>query len=200
MNEKIIIFASSNPGKLKEVKAMLEEENIKIMYLKDFPKVDEPIEDGNSFLENATIKAKYYYNHFKLPVLCDDSGLVVNALNGEPGIYSARYASKSVNQDLENMKKLLGKLKNIKNRDAYFNCTIVYYDGNNFKNANGKLEGVIIDTPKGNNGFGYDPIFVPNGYDKTLAEMTSDEKNKISHRHNALMKMSNFIKNELFNN
>lgn len=200
MNEKIIIFASSNPGKLKEVKAMLEEENIKIMYLKDFPKVDEPIEDGNSFLENATIKAKYYYNHFKLPVLCDDSGLVVNALNGEPGIYSARYASKSVNQDFENMKKLLGKLKNIKNRDAYFNCTIVYYDGNNFKNTNGKLEGVIIDTPKGDNGFGYDPIFVPNGYDKTLAEMTSDEKNKISHRHNALMKMSNFIKNELFNN
>lgn len=197
MKEKIIIFASSNPGKLKEVKAILEEEQIVIKYLKDFPQIDEPVEDGNTFLENAKIKAVYYYNHFKCPVLCDDSGLVVEALNGEPGIFSARYAGVKVNQDQENVNKLLNKIKNYKNRNAYFNCTMVYYNGKKFIFTNGRLEGSIIDTPSGVNGFGYDPIFVPKGYHQTLAEMTSLEKNQISHRHNALIKISKLLKNEL---
>lgn len=199
MKENIIIFASGNKGKLKEVKAILEQQNIKIKYLKDFDSIEEPVEDGSSFLENAIIKAKYYFNHFNCPVLCDDSGLVVEALNGEPGIYSARYAGTKINQDQENIKKLLKNLENINERNAYFSCTMVYYDGKEIKFSNGKLEGKIIDLPKGVNGFGYDPIFIPTGYNKTLAELSSVEKNAISHRHNALLKMAELIKNELNN-
>ncbi len=196
MKNQTIIFASSNVGKLREVKAMLEAEKIEIKYLKDFSQVSEPIEDGKTFLENAIIKAKYYYEQFKLPVLCDDSGLVVEALNGEPGVYSARYASATTNQDAENINKLLAKMEGITNRSAYFNCTMVYYDGKNLFQTTGKIVGMIIAEQKGSNGFGYDPVFVPMGYDVTLAELSEMEKNKISHRHEALFKMRELLEKQ----
>lgn len=189
-----MIFASGNQGKLKEVKAILEAEGIEIKCLKDFKPVDEPVEDGLTFLDNAKIKAIYYYQIFKTPVLCDDSGLMVDALNGEPGVYSARYANVVAHQDTENIKKLLHNLHNISNRTASFVCTMVYFDGTNLYYTEGKLEGQIVDVPRGSNGFGYDPVFMPNGYDQTIAELDSDLKNKISHRHHALIKMERILK------
>lgn len=192
--KKIIVFATSNYGKLAEVKAMIDSNNIELRCLKDFPAIAEPVEDGTTFLENATIKAKYYYEHLNYPVLCDDSGLSVNALNGEPGVYSARYAGVKINQDVENMKKLLNKLNNVSDRLAHFNCTMVYYNGVDLYSTEGILNGQIIDSPRGTNGFGYDPIFMPLGYSKTLAELNQEEKNHISHRHLALIKMVEILK------
>lgn len=193
-NKKVIIFATGNYGKLNEVKTMLNSEDIEVKCLKDFPPIIEPEEIGKTFFENASIKAKYYYDYLKCPVLCDDSGLVVDALNGEPGVYSARYAGIDENRDFENIKKLLSNLKGVNNRNAHFNCTMVYYNGSEYFATEGILEGRIIDTPKGNNGFGYDPIFVPNGSIQTLAELNQNQKNEISHRHNALIKMVDILK------
>ena len=188
---KKILFATSNKGKLLEVEKILKEYNIEVLSLNDFRKVDEPIEDKETFFENAMIKAKYYFDLFNVPVLADDSGLCVKELNYAPGVYSARYAGvdDKALKDEANINKLLNELKNIENPFAFFESVIVYYSKDLIIDVNGRVEGTIIKEKRGTNGFGYDPIFVPNGYDETLAEMTLEKKNKLSHRANALKKL-----------
>lgn len=192
--KKKIIFATKNIGKLKEVSQILGEEEIELLSLNDFNNVEEIIEDGLTFHENAVKKAKFVYNKFKLPVIADDSGLVVDQLNGEPGIYSARYAGKNAS-DEENNAKLLAKLKDFPQpHKAKFVCSAVYYDGVNLFSANGDITGQIIHQPRGKNGFGYDPLFLPDGYNQTTAELSLEEKNKISHRSKAFKSLLKMMK------
>lgn len=196
---KKILFATSNRGKLVEVKKILNEYDIEVLSLNDFKEVPEPLEDKETFLENAMIKAKYYHELFNVAVIADDSGLCVKELNYAPGVYSARYAGiddKRLKDDA-NMNKLLNELKHIPHPNAYFESVIVYYSKGLIIDVNGKVEGTIIKEKRGTNGFGYDPVFLPNGYDKTLAEMTLDEKNKLSHRSRALMKLKDHF-DEIF--
>ena len=194
---KEILFATSNKGKVKEVKQILEKENIIVKSLLDFEPIEEPIEDGLTFYDNAVIKAKYYYNIFKIPVLTDDSGLEVFSLNNEPGVFSARYSGclDPSLKDQKNIDKLLDNLKGIEDRGAQFRCSMVFYDGNSILSTDGIVLGKIIDEQCGNNGFGYDPIFLPDGYKETLSSISLEEKNKISHRYKALIKMVEKLRN-----
>jgi XTP/dITP diphosphohydrolase len=192
-----IIFASQNKGKVKEVVHILFDLNIEIISLADLNEQIEIIEDGDSFEANALIKAKQVYNKFKLPTIADDSGLVVKQLNGAPGIYSARYAGKDGN-DKTNNKKLLEELKSYPEPHiAKFVCAAVYFDGQEHHTAVGEFKGRIIDEEKGNYGFGYDPLFVPDGYSITSAEMKPELKNSISHRFNAFNKLKKYFLNEI---
>ena len=190
---KKIIFASQNTGKVKEVVQILLELNIEIISLADLNEQIDIVEDGDSFEANALIKAKQVYNKFKLPTIADDSGLVVEQLNGAPGIYSARYAGEDGN-DKDNNKKLLDELKKYPEPHiAKFVCAAVYYDGQEHHTAVGEFKGRIIDEEKGKNGFGYDPLFVPDGYSITSAEMKPELKNSISHRFNAFNKLKKIL-------
>lgn len=196
-----IVIGSHNKGKIKEFKSLFEKYGIEVLSVSDFDNITEPVEDGLTFSENALIKAKGYYEQIKLPVLCDDSGLCIEALNLEPGIYSARYSSDITNNptDYTNCVKLLSKLENVTNRKGYFECHICYYDGINIITGVGHMDGSIANEIKGSNGFGYDPLFIPEGYSNTFAELGTDFKCTISHRHKALVDFINnfevFIKN-----
>ncbi len=150
-------------------------------------------ENGNTFIENAIIKAKTVFNKMNLPVIADDSGLIVEEL-GEPGIFSARYAGINAT-DEENNKKLIKKIKNISNRKAYFECALAFIDnsGNIFK-AIERCYGEVIDSPKGDKGFGYDPIFFIPELNKTMAELDLSVKNKISHRGKAFKKLVEILR------
>ena len=147
--------------------------------------------DGKTFEENALIKAKTYYNKYHLPTISDDSGLVVKALNGAPGIYSKRYSG---GNDQDNINLLLKKLKNEKDRSAFFECAICYYDGDAHYFI-GKCHGDIGFIPEGDDGFGYNPIFLYNG--KSFAQISLDEKNKISHRARAINEFVKYIKEKI---
>ena len=194
---KKIVFASQNKGKVKEVVQILNGLDIEIISLADMNEQFEIIEDGDSFEANALIKAKQVYNKFKLPTIADDSGLVVEQLNGAPGIYSARYAGEDANDEANN-KKLLDELKNYPEPHiAKFICAAVYYDGEELHTAMGEVNGRIIDDEQGSYGFGYDPLFVPDGYSITSAEMKPSLKNSISHRFNAFIKLKKYLINEL---
>ena len=194
---KKIIFASQNKGKVKEVVQILNGLDIDIISLADMNDQIEIIEDGDSFEANALIKAKQVYNKFKLPTIADDSGLVVDQLNGAPGIYSARYAGEDGNDEANN-KKLLDELNNYPEPHiAKFVCAAVYYNGEEVHTATGEFNGRIIDEEKGQHGFGYDPLFVPDGYSITSAEMEPSIKNSISHRFNAFNKLKKYLINEL---
>ena len=191
---KTIIFASQNKGKVKEVVQILNGLDIEIISLADMNEQIEIIEDGDSFEANALIKAKQVYNKFKLPTIADDSGLVVDQLNDAPGIYSARFAGEDGNDEANN-KKLLDELKNyLEPHIAKFVCAAVYYDGEEVHTAIGEFNGRIIDEEHGSYGFGYDPLFVPDGYSITSAEMKPSLKNSISHRFNAFNKLKNILK------
>ena len=186
-----LIFATSNQNKVLEIQKILPKKfNIKSLkdlnYFEDIPENETTIEG------NAVFKAKYIYKKFNINVFADDTGLEVEALNGEPGVHSARYAGKSRNSE-KNIKKLLKNLKNIKNRNARFKTVIALIIDNKLHIFSGIVEGYILDSPKGNNGFGYDPIFCPNGFDKSFAELTLKEKNLISHRSLAMKKLIDFI-------
>lgn len=177
-----VIFASQNKGKVAEVKKIFEGIDIEILSLSDFDEKFEIIEDGLTFEENAKIKAKAIYDRFKMPTLGDDSGLVVDHLNGAPGVFSARYAGEDATDKMNN-DKLIQMLKPLEEpHTARFVCSAVYYDGNDFLCTSGAMEGKIVLSPKGDNGFGYDPLFIAEGYDKTNGELSLDEKNMISHR------------------
>ena len=194
---KKIIFASQNKGKVKEVVQILNGLDIDIISLADMNDQIEIIEDGDSFEANALIKAKQVYNKFKLPTIADDSGLVVDQLNGAPGIYSARYAGEDGNDEANN-KKLLDELNNYPEPHiAKFVCAAVYCDGEEVHTATGEFIGRIIDKEHGTHGFGYDPLFVPDGYSITSAEMEPPLKNSISHRFNAFNKLKKYLINEL---
>lgn len=179
---KKLIFATGNKGKLKEVKKIFSETDYEIISLYDLGDVPEIIEDGDTYEANALIKAKAIYEIYKMHVIADDSGLSVEQLNGEPGVYSARYAGENCTYD-DNNKKILEVLKPYPSpHKAKFVCSAVHYDGANITRAFGELHGQITSEFKGEHGFGYDPIFVPDGSSRTLAQYSSEEKNEISHR------------------
>ncbi len=182
---KKIIFASGNKGKIAEVRKILGELDIPILSLHDINFEGDIEETGTSFEENAKIKAIEIFNNYKLPTIADDSGLVVEQLNGEPGIYSARYAGID-SDDAANNVKLLENLSIIPEpHRAKFVCSAVYYSGEETYSATGEVNGKIISKARGINGFGYDPLFVPDGYSKTMAELDPEIKNSISHRFKA---------------
>jgi len=193
-----ILVASTNPGKLKELREMLEGD-IEWVGLSDFPDISEIEEDGTTFAENARKKSIGYAKATGLWTLADDSGLVVDALGGQPGVKSARFAQSHRGDrkdrkeiDKMNIEKLLALLKNIpkEKRQARFVCCLCLAGpGKVLIETKGEVEGVIINEPAGDNGFGYDPVFFVPRLNKTVAQMTSDEKNSISHRGNALRKL-----------
>ena len=186
-----LIFATSNQNKVLEIQKILPKK-FNIKSLKDLNYFEDVPENENTIEGNAIFKAKYIYEKFNINVFADDTGLEVEALNGEPGVHSARYAGTTRNSE-KNIKKLLKNLKNIKNRNAQFKTVIALIIDNKLHIFSGIVEGYILDSPKGNNGFGYDPIFCPNGFDKSFAELTLKEKNLISHRSLAMKKLIDFI-------
>ncbi len=184
-----IIIATTNQGKLREIKKILKGIPFELLSMTDFEKIPEVIEDRDTFQGNAEKKAFEIYHIFKIPVIADDSGLAVDQLNGSPGVYSARYSGEN-STDEKNNEKLISELKGLPSpHPARFISVAVYYDGNNYISASGELIGRIILHPKGHNGFGYDPLFVPEGYTSTLAELSIEEKNSISHRAKAFNKL-----------
>jgi XTP/dITP diphosphohydrolase len=190
---KKIIFASKNEGKVKEVRYILSGIEAEILSLNDVGFKDEIPETEDTFEGNAKIKAKIIYDEFKLPTIADDSGIIATQLGNEPGVFSARYAGENAT-DEENNKKLIEKLKNFPEpHRGKFICVAVYYYGNDFIVAMGEVVGEIINLPRGNNGFGYDPLFLPDGYDKTTAELPPEIKNKISHRYKAFSQLKKYL-------
>ncbi|MGB9621481.1 MAG: RdgB/HAM1 family non-canonical purine NTP pyrophosphatase [Brevinematia bacterium] len=193
---KKILIGTTNKSKIIEIKEILSQvlDNVEFLSLNNLTKVKEPEEKGKTFFENSLIKAKYYYSIFKIPVLTDDSGLEVFALNGEPGVRSARYAGENPTQkDLIN--KLLRNLEGKENREARFVCVAIFmFDKDKYIFAEGTVKGTITYEPRGSYGFGYDPVFLPEGYDKTFAELGPEIKNKISHRRNAFISLALKIK------
>ena len=193
-----IILASNNPGKIKEFREILSKYNIDIVSLKELGFNDDIVEDGLTFMENALIKAKTIYERYNIAVIADDSGLCVDALNGAPGIYSARYGG--VETDLDRTNLVLQHMKDKTNRNAHFHCSIVLYLGENiYKHFEGKVYGTIDYEVKGENGFGYDVIFIPNGYKDTFGVIDSEIKNKISHRAHAIKGLIDYFEHD-FNN
>ena len=189
-----IILATSNPHKLEEINAINTNNNIVFDVVKgNF----EPDEAGKDFKENALIKAQEASKIMKTYCLADDSGLCVDVLEGRPGIHSARYAA----TQKEKIEKLLNEMKNVPYdwRGAHFTCSMVLTDkdGNQIHSETGKVYGYIDDEPKGENGFGYDPIFFIPKYNKTMAELPEETKNSISHRANALIPMLKWIEENL---
>lgn len=186
-----LIFATSNQNKVLEIQKILPKK-FNIKSLKDLNYFEDVPENETTIEGNAIFKAKYIYEKFNINVFADDTGLEVEALNGEPGVHSARYAGTTRNSE-KNIQKLLKNLKNIKNRNARFKTVIALIINNKVHTFSGIVEGYILDSPMGNNGFGYDPIFCPNGFDKSFAELTLKEKNLISHRSLAMKKLIDFI-------
>ena len=184
-----LIIASNNKHKVQEIKQILGDRFEDILSLSQAGVDHETIENGSTFVENALKKAREISKITGLAALADDSGLCVNALDGAPGIYSARYAGEesSALRDSANNALLLKNLMGVSDRSAHFCCSValVYPDGREVI-AEGFMKGRIIETPYGEGGFGYDPLFVPDGETCTVAQMTDDEKNAISHRANAL--------------
>lgn len=192
-----LLVASTNDGKIKEIREQLKDFDFEIIALEKFPQLQDIKEDGGSFKENALKKARLSAKETGLLTLADDSGLEVDALDGRPGIYSARYSGKNAS-DEKNNEKLLEELKGVpeEKRSARFRCVMAIYDPvNDYKvTVAGKCEGRILESPRGKNGFGYDPLFYVNSEKKAMAEISSDKKNEISHRAVALNKMKKVIK------
>ena len=190
-----LIFATSNSNKLKEIKNLLPKE-ICINDLNSLNFFEEIPENENSIKKNAEFKANFIHSKYNINVFADDTGLEVEMLNGEPGVYSARYAGEECDSN-KNMEKLLKKLINKKNRKARFKTIIALVLNNKLHHFEGIVNGTIAHSKKGDKGFGYDPIFIPEGYKKSFAELSLNEKNEISHRSIAVKKLINFIKNQL---
>lgn len=199
---KKLIIASNNQGKIKEIKKILEDISIEVLSLKDIGLDIDVEEDGITFEENAKKKSEEIYkelikrNISDFIVMSDDSGLEVEYLNGEPGVYSARYAGEHGN-DSENNYKLLEKLKGIsyEDRKARFVCVLALINDNNeYKYVEGIVEGYILEDGRGDDGFGYDPLFFYEPLNKTFSELTMEEKNSVSHRGKALKEIKDIIK------
>ena len=185
-----IVIATHNNDKVLEIKEAFLNFKLELVTLKDFPEIGEIIEDGNSLQENALIKARTVFKHTHLPSWGDDTGLEVDALNGEPGIYSARYAGESCSYS-DNVNKLIKNMQSIpeKQRTAQFKTAIAYVSENMELVSEGVVEGLIAITPKGVGGFGYDPVFYVPEKGKTYSEMNMKEKNQVSHRGKAINNM-----------
>jgi XTP/dITP diphosphohydrolase len=194
LTEKIIL-ATKNPNKVQEIREIFQ--NNSLVGLDSYPEIEEIEETGKTFKDNALLKATGYFNQLNLPVIAEDSGLVVPALQGAPGIYSARYAGPQTNAE-KNNRKLLREMENTPDgqRFAYFICCAVYFDSKRAITAEGHVEGEITREPRGISGFGYDPVFLIPQYDMTFAELGTAIKNQISHRRLALQALRNKI--ELF--
>jgi len=192
---KELVIATRNEGKLKEIRQLLSGCVDEILSLADFPDLPDIIEDGVSFEENALKKAGLTALNLGKPVLADDSGLCVDALGGKPGIFSSRFAGEDAD-DEKNNAKLLAELAGVPSdrRSASFRCVIALCFPDGLRHTfSGELKGFILEKGKGSSGFGYDPLFLVHEYDKTLAELTSEIKNRISHRGKALEKLKDFL-------
>jgi XTP/dITP diphosphohydrolase len=192
-----LLVATRNAHKTREIQKMLGRE-FEVQDLAAYPDIPETIESGKTFAENAILKAVAVSKEHPGLVIADDSGLEVDALGGAPGIFSARYAGKHAT-DKENVAKLLRELARMdpprQQRGARFCCVIALArDGKLLSTFDGVVEGRIVDSPRGKQGFGYDPVFVPNGFAETFAELSADRKNRISHRAKALKKVKQYLR------
>ena len=189
----ILVFATNNAHKVEEVQAMVGEA-FELKSLADIGCDVDVEEIGTTFVANASIKSRYIHEHYGLNCFADDSGLVVDALNGEPGVYSARYSGQRDPQ--LNLELVLEKMAGQQDRSARFVSVIsLIWNGEEYL-FEGRVEGRITAERSGTAGFGYDPIFIPEGYDQTFAEMPAEEKNRISHRGRAMQQMVDFLKNQ----
>lgn len=183
--DKYLIIATHNQNKFFEIRLALGPLRVPIFSLKDFPDVPEAPETGNSFSENASMKADFYYEILRKPLLAEDSGLVIPALNGYPGIYSARIAG----NDADRIGLILKKLRGAVDRSASYVCDMIFVTGKERESAEGICRGMIVEAPEGNQGFGYDPIFRPEESLKTFGQMTMKGKSNYSHRSQAVRKL-----------
>lgn len=190
-----IVLSTDNKNKLREIREILEDLDVEIYGKSDIDGMDfEVVEDGDTLYDNALKKARAMADRVDFAVLADDTGLFVNALGGEPGVHSARYASE--HDDKKNRQKLLKNLEDKKDRSAYFKTQIILIDEDkNIIPIEGVCPGKISLDERGDNGFGYDSIFIPDGFEKTFAEMTHEEKNEISHRAKALKNLRDKLSN-----
>ena len=186
------VFATNNRHKLTELQAILGE-SFELLSLGDIGINEEIPEDQPTLEGNSRQKAFYVYNKFGLPCFADDTGLEIEALDGKPGVFSARYAGNDKDSNA-NMEKVLRQLEKINNRKARFRTVITLITNGEERLFEGVVEGEIAREKRGRGGFGYDPLFVPDGYDKTFAEMKPDEKNRISHRGRAVEKLVHYLK------
>ncbi len=187
-----IFLASGNPHKIAELQQLLEPLKIRIRSTRDLEDVEEVEEDQPNLAGNALKKARYWHEVTGLPSLADDTGLEVDALNGAPGVYSARYAGENVTY-AENVEKLLRELRGQPNRYARFRTVIAYVADQGEWLFEGVCNGRITAEPRGVKGFGYDPVFCPDGYTETFAELSAEEKNRISHRGKALVRFVKWL-------
>ena len=192
-----LLLGTRNPGKVNEITFILEDSGWSFSSLQEFKDVETPEENGATYSENAILKARFYAEAIGMHALADDSGLEVEALAGAPGVFSARYAGEHAS-DAERRKLLLSELAKTdgKDRRARFVSVVAIAspDGTILNLSEGTCEGVITTVPRGTGGFGYDPLFIPEGYDQTFAELAETVKNRISHRARALMKTNDFLK------
>ena len=189
-----LVFATNNKHKLEEVRAILGN-RIEVLSLNDIDCHDDIPETADTLEGNALIKARYIHDKFGVDCFADDTGLEVEVLGGEPGVYSARYAGEECNSE-DNMYKLLQKLTGKNNRNAQFRTVIALIIKGEEKLFNGIVKGTISNEKMGEAGFGYDPIFIPEGFSESFAQMTSDMKNSISHRYRATEELSNYLNNK----
>ncbi|WPL44434.1 XTP/dITP diphosphatase [Priestia megaterium] len=190
-----IIIATKNAGKVKDFETLFSPKGFKVKSLLDFPGIEDVEETGVTFAENATLKAEAISSALNKPVIADDSGLAIDALNGEPGVYSARYAGEN-KDDNANIEKVLQKLNDVpfEKRTARFHCALaIAVPGKRTEIVEGTCEGHILEEKRGENGFGYDPIFFVEKWRCSMAELTKGQKNQISHRANALKKLAPLI-------
>jgi XTP/dITP diphosphohydrolase len=190
--KKSICLATNNKHKVEELKILLDD-TFEIKTLKEIGCIEDIAETADTLEGNSLLKAQFVFNTYDMDCISDDSGLEVEALNGEPGVYSARYAGEHGNHE-KNMDFLLKNLEGIANRKARFRTVITLILNGAVELFEGTVEGQIIEEKRGQKGFGYDPIFIPNDYQITFAEMTMEEKNPISHRGRAVQKMIVFLK------
>jgi XTP/dITP diphosphohydrolase len=191
-----IAIASANRHKVEELRQTLAPLGIELKSTLDFPGAEEVEEDRPDLEGNALKKARYWHQFTGLPALADDTGLEVDALNGAPGVWSARYAGENATYD-DNVNKLLNELQGKSDRTARFRTVIAFVMGEEEENEylfEGVCEGVIITEKRGDKGFGYDPVFVPEGHSLTFAQLSSEEKNRISHRGRAVQKFLAFVR------
>ncbi len=188
-----LIFATSNLNKLKEIRAIAPA-GMEIVGLADLGFTEEVPETRDTIEGNSLQKAEFIAQRFNLPCFAEDTGLEIEALNGEPGVYSARYAGPKATFE-DNVQKVLKNMQGITNRRALFKTVITYYSGSQYVQFEGKTAGEILLEPRGDKGFGYDPVFKPDGYTKAYAEMTLEEKNLSSHRRKSFEKFANHLNN-----
>ncbi len=191
---KELLFGTNNQDKIREVRLIIGDQ-IQVRSLADLGIELDPDETEDTLTGNALLKARAFHQASGLPCFADDSGLMVEALGGAPGVYSARYAGPQATYQ-DNVEKMLGAMAGQENRRAYFATVIALVDGENEWTFEGRIDGEIIDTPRGEGGFGYDPIFIPENESQTFAEMSPERKKAISHRARATQKFVDFLKSQ----